>query len=75
MLQGRKLGKKEKGALRLPFNYSCAVTTVHPVGTALAPVSVQVADAFFTNVPVDATLINQLVVYAVPGVVVNIALT
>ena len=50
-----------------------AFIIVHPVGTPFTPVVVQVADAFLTNVPVDATPLTQLDVYVADGVVVNIA--
>ena len=42
--------------------YADAVSTVQPVGTPLLPVVVQVAAAFFTNVPVAETPLTQFAV-------------
>ena len=50
-----------------------AVSTVHPLGTPLAPLTFHVAALFLTNVPLAATPFTQLFVYAAFGVVVNIA--
>lgn len=47
-----------------------------PEGTVLTPSEIdefQVAEGFFTKVPLDATPDNQPYVYESPGVVVNIA--
>ena len=54
--------------------YDDAVSTVHPDGTPLTPVTFHVAELFLMNLPVEATLFTQLLVYVVDGLVVNIAL-
>lgn len=54
--------------------YDDAVSTVQPEGTPLTPVTFHVAELFLMNLPVEATLFTQLLVYVVEGVVVNIAL-
>jgi hypothetical protein len=54
-----------------------AFVIVQLVGTVFSPLVIvesQVAEGFFTNVPVDATPFTQLDVYVKDGVVVNIAL-
>jgi len=56
------------------YLYADAVSTVHPLGIPLLPVTFQVAALFLTNVPVADTLFTQLLVYELLGVVVNIAL-
>ena len=55
------------------LGYAVAVSTVQPFGIPLTPVVVQLAAAFFTNVPFEATPFTQLPVYVPEGVVVNIA--
>jgi hypothetical protein len=53
-----------------------AFIIVQPAGTVLVSLVIvesQVAEGFFTNVPIAATLLSQYCVYDVEGVVVNIA--
>lgn len=60
--------------LQINSSYTVAVSFVQPLGIPLTPVTSHVAEAFFTNVPVEATPFTQERVYVVLGVVVNIAL-
>lgn len=54
--------------------YSLAVSTVHPDGIPLFPVTSHSAALFLTNVPDAATSYTQFCMYDVVGVVVNMAL-
>lgn len=56
------------------FDYGVYVSTVHPEGMPLVPVTSQVAVLFLTNVPVDLTPETHKFVYDVVGVVVKAAL-